>query len=331
MSKPQSIPLRELKPDRWSNVFLLVVVSAMLGCSRPNEPLKWSDRRPIGVIFLARDNTNWADNPRGWFGDASLNIHTETGKESFRIRLTQTAKNIIQLAATVHAQGVIVWDIEGEQYPHPDGSFVGDPRLLDRLAPEMDELADGFFTQLSAAGLKTGVLIRPQRAKWENGRLDQEEFIFNNDGIVAELAAKIAYVRQRWGCSLFYVDSNFSLWHLGVYNSDIFRRLHRRYPDILLIPEYENADYFDCSSPYFDPTKREKFPGTIISAAQVRAFQPQAFSSIYIGNIDPSQGRKSLADAVAKGDILLYRGWWRGPEFGLVGALTSDERGGSCH
>jgi hypothetical protein len=322
---------RYTKKWRWQNGFLLVAVTLIVGCSRSNVGLNWPDRRPIGVIFLARDNTSWSDNPRGWFGDASLNIHTETGKESFRIRLTQTAKNIIQLAATVHAQGIIVWDIEGEQYPHPNGSFVGDPRLLDRLAPEMDALADAFFRQLSAAGLRTGVLIRPQRASWENGQLDQAEFIFNNDAIVAELAAKIAYARQRWGCSLFYVDSNFSLWHLGVYNSDIFRRLRQTYPDILLVPEYEDADYFDCTSPYFDPTKHEKFPGTIISAAQVRASQPHAFSSIYIGHVDPSRDQQSLADAVAKGDILLYRGWWRGPEFGLVEALTRDERSRSSH
>ena len=329
MSKPDSISLRILKPDQWRNAFLLIAASAVMGCGRSNESLNWTDRRPIGVIFLARDDTNWPDNPRGWFGDASLNIYTETGKESFRIRLAQTAKNILQLAAAVHAQGIIVWDIEGEQYPHPNGSFVGDPRLLGRLAPEMDALVDGFFSQLSTAGLKTGLLIRPQRARFENGRLNQEEIIFNNDAIVAELAAKIAYARQRWGCSLFYVDSNFSLWHLGVYNSDIFRRLHQTYPDILLIPEYEDADYFECASPYFDPVKREKFPGTIISAAQVRASQPHAFNSIYIGNIDPSRDRKSLVNAVAKGDILLYRGWWRGPEFGLVESLTSDTPTGS--
>jgi hypothetical protein len=300
-----------------------------MGCSRPNESLNWPDRRPIGVIFLARDDTNWLDNPRGWFGDASLDIYSDNGKQSFRNRLLQTAKNILQLAAATHAQGIIVWDIEGEQYPHPNGSFVGDPRLLGRLAPEMDALADGFFTQLSAAGLKTGLLIRPQRARFENGRLNQEEIIFNNNAIVAELAAKIAYARQRWRCSLFYIDSNFSLWQLGLYNSDIFRRLHQMYPDILLIPEYQDADYFDCSAPYFDPVRREKFPGTIVSAAQVRGSQPHAFSSIYIGNVDPSRDRQSLADAVAKGDILLYRGWWRGPEFGLFEALAGDESTGS--
>jgi hypothetical protein len=313
------------------NLFLLVATSAVMGCSRPNQALNWPDRRPIGVIFLARDDTNWPGNPRGWFRDASLNIYTEGGEQSLRNHLTQTAKTIIQLAATVHAQGIIVWDIEGEQYPHPNGSFVGDPRLLDRLAPEMEALADEFFAQLAAAGLRTGVLIRPQRARLENGRLSQEEIIFNNDAVVAELAAKIVYARQRWGCSLFYVDSNFSLWHLGLYNSDIFRRLHQTYPDILVIPEYQDADYFDCTSPYFDPARHEKFPGTIISAAQVRASQPNAFSSIYIGNIDLSRDRQSLADAVAKGDILLYRGWWRGPEFGLVEALASDKSGESSH
>jgi hypothetical protein len=316
------------KQNRYRIGLWLLSACLTTGCGRSTQTLNWPDRRPIGVIFLARDNTKWSDNPRGWFGDQSLNIHTKTGIETFRDRLVQTEKNIVQLAADVRAQGVIIWDIEGEQFPHPTGSFVGDPRLLNRLAPEMDSLADEFFSQLAKAGLRTGVLIRPQRASLQNGELSQKEIILNNNAILAELGAKIDYARQRWGCTLFYVDSNFSPWNLGLYSSNIFRQLHEKYPDILLIPEYENADYFDCTAPYFDPAKPEKAPGTVTSAAQARPNQPHAFSAIYTGNVDPNRDRQALTDCVAKGDIILYRGWWKAPELGLVEKLAEDAVGG---
>src|ERR1700693_952734 len=46
-----------------------------------SDQVIWADRRPIGSLFLARPNTKWPTNPRGWF-DSSINITTDQGRSS---------------------------------------------------------------------------------------------------------------------------------------------------------------------------------------------------------------------------------------------------------
>ncbi|MBV9106365.1 MAG: hypothetical protein JO313_10120, partial [Verrucomicrobia bacterium] len=104
---------------------------------RDPATLEWNDRRPIGSIFLARNNMKWSSNPRGWFNDPKLNVFSPEGLRAFRCRLMSYADNSVALLQAMNAQGMIVWDIEGEEFAHPDASYVGDPVLLFRIAPEM--------------------------------------------------------------------------------------------------------------------------------------------------------------------------------------------------
>jgi hypothetical protein len=80
--------------------------------------LNWPDRRPIGTIFLGRDNTGWKTNPRGWFNDERVDITTETGRTAFRARLLKYADVCVAEVSKTGGQGVIVWDIEGDEMPH---------------------------------------------------------------------------------------------------------------------------------------------------------------------------------------------------------------------
>jgi hypothetical protein len=324
--------------DRCSNgdrrlclqVLTIVVSFLVLPSCKPAESdsLEWPDRRPIGVLFLARDNTGWTGNPRGWFNDEHLDVTTPSGRQEFRRALLAYADRSVELLREMNAQGIIVWDIEGDQFPQPNPTYVGNPLMLARIAPEMNEVADEFFQKFTRESLRVGVLLRPQHLEFAKpNRYEQKEYYFNSNAIYDELDRKIAYARRRWNCSLFYVDSNFGPWNFGLYDVGIFKRLHRKYPEVLIIPEFENTSYFSCCAPYYDPAAVEKWPGTRTPAWKNYSVYPAAFSVVYTGNIDLARMHDSILDAVRRGSILMTRGWWRGPDFEEVKRIYTEAKG----
>ena len=59
--------------------------------------INWSDRRPLAMDVLAVAETEFhsASNPRGWFGDTSVDVYSTSGKANFRSRLLGRADTII--------------------------------------------------------------------------------------------------------------------------------------------------------------------------------------------------------------------------------------------
>jgi hypothetical protein len=69
-------------------------------------------------------------------------------------------------ARPVQPQGIVLWDIEGQEFIQPT-TYIGDPRVLgEGYAPEMDAAADQVFALFSNAGLKVGVTLRPDYLQW---------------------------------------------------------------------------------------------------------------------------------------------------------------------
>jgi hypothetical protein len=295
---------------------------------RDRATLDWNDRRPIGSIYLARDNTKWSSNPRGWFSDPKVDVFSPEGLRAFRTRLMKYADDSVELLKAMNAQGMIVWDIEGQEFPQPEASYVGDPTLLFQIAPEMELFADDFFRKFASQGLRTGVCVRPQEIVFRSdGSYYQREFLLNSKAIFASLDRKIRYAKDRWKCSLFYVDSNFGALNLGLYDVAIFKKLHQKYPDILLIPEHENRRYFTYTAPYYDMKGREKWPGTRSLSIMHASSYPMAFSVINTADGDVNGRRSELLDAVKRGNILLYRTWWRSPECDAVSSIYKEASG----
>lgn len=259
--------------------------------------IHWPDRRPIGVLFLASNYHASDTNPRGWFNDPKLDVTGPDGAQRFRKALMDYTDRSLDVLKKTGAQGVIVWDLEGEQYPHKT-SYIGDPRLLDRLAPEMAAAADEFFTRLRDAGLKVGVTIRPQQLVFEHGRPRQTQVL----NIKQCLLAKIDYARAHWGATLFYIDSNGGVrrpdevWQL--------RSLAKERPDVLLIPEHHYLPYWAFSAPYVALRKGD----SSVTASWAQKFFPGSFQVLDLNDAD-SDGAK-LAAAWRKGDILLFRAWF---------------------
>jgi hypothetical protein len=115
----------------------------------------WADRRPVGQDFLASAvNKKWPTNPRGWLNDITINVFTSDGLAAFKTKMFQHANWVIQLAKQMNAQGIIFWDLEGEQYPQGVSTYAGDPRPLGKLAPEMDAIADQLLSAFTTQGLR---------------------------------------------------------------------------------------------------------------------------------------------------------------------------------
>ena len=273
-------------------VLLFVVAAAWLVW--PMAP-NWPDRRPIGMLFVASGSHSSSINPRGWFFDEKLDLTGPAGMERFRKALLDYADTSIANLKRLNAQGAIVWDLEGEQLPHKI-TFIGDPRLLNLLAPEMAPVAKEFFKKFTDAGLRVGVTIRPQQFVMDqNG--PRQTTVLNIDRILLE---KIDYARTNWGATLFYIDSNDSAWRPDEVLQ--LRLLAEQRPDVLLMPEHHYLPYWAFTVPYVTLHRGRPDP----TAGLARKLFPRSFQALDFGDAGPD----ALAAAWHSGDILLVRAWY---------------------
>jgi hypothetical protein len=268
--------------------------------------LNWPDRRPIGFVTLASHGSDTPYNrlnPRYWrFIKPSVDVTSPNGQAEFQARLLEEADKTIAIARSRKAQGVIVWDIEGQPYRQPV-SYIGDPR---KLPPEMEGVVDKFFRRFTDAGLRCGVTIRPQKLVLQsNGQASQE----NSDspqGNFAILDDKIRYTKDRWGCSLFYIDSSGTPgWPI---DSSIFQRLAAKYPNVLLSPEQKTIVDFAWTAGYWDA--RVGPPGS----REARWIYPKAFSLINVSALPQgAPAWQDLQQDVQAGDVLVFAAWSENP------------------
>jgi hypothetical protein len=272
----------------------------------------WADRRPIGQDFLAVVNKKWATNPRGWLNDPTINVFTQNGLAAFKTQMFQHANLLISLAKQMNAQGIILWDLEGEQYPQGVSTYVGNPQLLGNVAPEMDAIAGAFMANFRNQGLRVGLLVRAQKLVFRpDGSFFQLPWPAGNpDPVFADLDSKIGYAINRWGCSIFYVDSNDP-----TLDTIVFQRLQQKYPNVLICPEFHTMLYYTAVAPY-----REMRRGSFSTSRTDSNVFPGAFSLINVADGDMSQTSK-IAQSIARGDIMMYRAWYPNIDFWTIRSL----------
>jgi hypothetical protein len=289
---------------------------------RNRQPLTWPDRRPIGSLFLARVNTKWPTNPRGWFSDQAIDVTTESGRSLFKQRLMQYAMESIALLKEMDAQGMILWDVEGQEFPQGEATYAGDPTQLPRLAPEMNAVADEFLRRFTNQRLRVGLCIRCNEIVFQSdGSFYQREYA-DDDAALDGLDKKISYARGRWRCTLFYIDSNAGKH--GVLDVGVFRRLQQKHPDCLIAPEQCTTEYFACTAPYRELRKSAPWGGVACTPKTTKELYPETFSLINVADGDIHGRRNELLQAVKHGDILLYRSWYRSDEFPEVKSIYRD-------
>ena len=301
----------------------------------------WKDHRCIGALNLPTGAGKSKVNPRGWFKKPEMDVGSPEGKAEFKKLLMQWADLSVKTLTGMDAQGMIVWNVEGEENPHPI-SYIGDPRMLKTLAPEMDELADEFFQKFRDAGVRTGVCIRPtqvyfdeSKKKWAHGtgsdmagRNPQFESLRPKDlpdwqffPIVERICDKIAYARKRWGCTIFYIDTNGVWrpvgegpeWKWFLLNANMWKRIKDKHPDVLLIPELYRGDgsHHAAQWAYCAEYLELDYGGMWTTPRHVVKLLPDAFSVINMKDAGNYVGRRAdLVAGVRRGDILLFRGWF---------------------
>ncbi len=310
---PSGTPPGTLAPDvyrNWAKIW-------------PSE-LSWTDRRPIGTAYLASSPTGdpthpggYPNNPRRYFDNSlstDFDITTPVGLARFQTRvLSQAAANVDNLRR-LGAQGAITWDIEGEQYPQST-SYACAPDQIAEIAPEMERpitlpaspfrgmrLDDAYFKIMRSAGFRVGVCIRPQHFTLAPDGTASQVYL-PDAAIPAELLRKMRFAHDRWGATLFYIDSTVES-NGAALDPAIFQQLQAALPDSLLIPEETvPRDYA-----YTAPFKSFLFHGDTGTDPVIHNYYPHAFSAILVNDVAPSKlaaARVQLTAAVKAGDILM--------------------------
>ncbi len=271
--------------------------------------LNWPDRRPITRMFfgpgLPKEQVlaNCRDPEKA-------KLPTEPDPQ-FRKQMTAKFQGAIAVAQATGAQGIIMWSLEGETFPHAT-TYIGDPRCMKWLNPQMDLVADEMIGMIRAAKLRPGVCLRPSRVIYvrnDNPSLDTVKHSYSDaKDPFLELDAKIQYCKDRWQVGLFYVDTNIfwrprgkdGKWSEGHISADTWRRLSEKHPDVLLIPELGYTQIYGYTAPYaeLDMGARE-FP------EMIKRIWPDATAVRQVEDDDPIADHDILVRITRAGGIIM--------------------------
>ena len=300
--------------------------------------LNWTDRRIIGTVYLAsspQDNINqpagYPNNPRRYFNDSNpsdFDLRTASGLASFQSRILAQAQSNVANLRMLNAQGAITWDIEGEQYPQST-SYVCSPDQIAAAAPEMEsvvtdpnspyagmKLDDAYFRTMRDAGFRVGVCIRPQHFTL-NPDGSAEQVYLADSAVEAEMLRKMQYAHDRWGATLFYIDSTVEA-DGTILDAGLFQQAAAALPDSLLIPEESTPRHYAYSAPF----QTFLFHRDLGADPTVYNYYPKAFSANLINDVDPSilaQYREQLTQSVRNGDVLMvHADYWQANNSAIV-------------
>ncbi len=312
------------------------VVAAFRAYHQP--VMVWPDRRPVGAVFLPTSKGP-KNNPRNWFKKKDLDVFSAAGKAELRKLTMEFADRCVQQLKATNAQGAVIWNPEGGEHPHPI-TYIGDPRMVEVLAPEMVDIYPDFFKKFTDAGFRVGCCLRPTQVyekepgKWAHGTgshgPERNPLNDNYDEVwpegvgwwrffpVAErISRKIDWARENWGCTLFYIDTNGVHRQIGekqefkwtLLDTHIWREIHIKQPDVLLIPEFSKCPgQYAFTSSYLQPPH-----SSTITNGFWRRIVPTAFSVSYTVNLNNEQWAKkrdTIKKGIEAGDSMFFRGWF---------------------
>jgi hypothetical protein len=235
----------------------------------------WDDRRPIAILRLW-GGTRPGINPRRYeSAPENADLTTPAGRTAFAAALATDGARWADALVAAGAQGAVVWDLEGW---HPEIMYAGAPDRLPDLSPEMAVAAPGLFRALAARGLRTGVLLRPERLERSGNGWRQ---VATADH-AAILAAKAAHAHAAWGSTLFFINS--ATLPGRRLAADAAAAVRAAVPDARIIVEDPGpgdgavaAGWIPAPAPALDPEQRRRRPGLIRAVYQPRDGGPGGF------------------------------------------------------
>src|SRR5436305_14085156 len=105
----------------------------------------------------------------------------------------------------------------------------------------MDYVVDEYFERFRAAGLRSGIGLRPQQFQLTADKRSATQTPMPDPTDL--LIQKIAYAKKRWGVTLIYLDSNVNPSDPNPIDASIVQTVAAAFPDCLLIPERSNLRY----------------------------------------------------------------------------------------
>ena len=304
--------------------------------------MTWADKRIIGTAWLSSSvvssNINqpngFPTNPRRYFNDASVDVTTAAGLLSFQGRILQQAKDNVTNLERMNAQGLITWDVEGQQYPQST-SYVCSPDQIGTVAPEMEsivtdsssayvgmKLDDAYFKTMVDAGERVGVCLRPQVFTMNADRTAAQVFLTGNQALISNLENKVKVANSRWGVTMFYVDSNVDPYG-GTLDPAIYQQLITDFPNFLFIPEESTPRYYAYTAPFYTFI----FHGDLGTPTSAYSIYPGAFGANLVNDVDPTTlatYTPQLTQSVANGDILMgHADYWQANDPTLMAIYQS--------
>jgi hypothetical protein len=193
-------------------------------------------------------------------------------------------------------------------------TYIGDPRVATQTLPELgfDNTLDEYFRRFTTAGFRVGVTLRPTQFTATSPTTGTQTDVADP---AALMIAKARYARDRWGATLFYVDSN------DAFRGQDISRLAAALPDCLFIPEHEAVGSYAFSAPYGEVRRNDL--GTPKAA---RAIYRNSFSVIEATLGVTNENRTALVNAVRAGDILMFQGWYDNPANAVTKSIYDEAR-----
>jgi hypothetical protein len=287
----------------------------------------WANHGPIGQCFVC-GGTRTPGNLWGYgFNHKTYDLATEPGLAQLRSDLLALADRCIVNLQGVKGQGIVVWDFDGVQPGWP--GYIGDPPGIPTFSAPILPIADAFFQKFHEARLAVGVCIRADLLVIADGKPHVQRYYQTLEEAIADLDAKITFAVQRWGATLFYIDSygNGPVTQSPVYTSYVFEALLKKHPGLLLIPEGGGTlvpstgtiNEFNACAPF--NVLGLHFTGT---PSAVLAVYPGAFSVINISDGDMETYYDELVKSFTRGDIPLFRCWFRDHQYPYLQRIESS-------
>lgn len=310
---------------------------------RPFALAKFSDRRPIGNAFLSSNGTSGgqigsngisgcgasSSNPRNYKNasgsvDCSLNVMSTAFQT---VVLNQALENVV-MAQTYGMQGIITWDLEGQEYTQPS-SYVGSPDQVATVAPEMEQtvsgqtgtlasyngmkLDDAYFSIQTSAGVPVGLCLRPQQFVISSDKTTSNQVYLSDSAALTLLNVKLQTITSRWGATMTYIDT-FVHQDGGYMDTSVLAGMTSSYPSVRLIPEYQFGATLPAYLQYSFPLANFQTHtdlGTPTNFPEAYLVYPKAGMVNLISDVAASQitqYQTALQNAVNQGDMDLIHG-----------------------
>jgi hypothetical protein len=311
--------------------------------SKPGEPWTATAADVFGKYYAVYPFRNaWQDSRMMTSFSAHTAINNrllkEIGVEACRQRMNQTADNMIKVMREYNVSTMIDWEPTGAQ-DHEAPIYTGSPEAVEKiLPPEGVAVVDEWFKRFRDAGLNVGCCLRPQELLPVHGRW----YHHVPDDPAKLLVRRIRWAQERWGCTVFHVDSfgnshdpfgsnKYTQNHFThALDTDYLQQAAEACPDVLICPEQKTSRCFAYGSPYNVTARpvRDQYPGAFSLNAGAWHFDTKAIKhgeKFDLAKLDAAAFAKVVQWA-RSGDALLLPAAYPANSF-LVGVEAYKQAG----